>query len=976
MLRRSILAFAALLSVPTGSPAQMETLETANLRLIYAPATHDYLIPHVARCFENSLRFHEKLFDYRPSEKVTVILTDLSDISHASAVASPRNTLLVNIAPASRAYETYPANERMNTTMNHEVVHLVALDRAAGSDRFFRRLLGGKVTAIPEHPESVLYEYLTTPRRAAPRWYHEGIAVFIETWMAGGLGRAQGAYDEMVFRSMVRDGSHFYDPLGLASERTNIDFQGMAAAYLYGTRFITYLAYEHTPESVLEWVSRSSGSRMYYAKQFEKQFGRTIEKAWSEWIGFEHRFQRANLDSIRQYPVTPYKDLSRRALGSVSRAHFDPVKRMLYAAVNYPGTIAHVAAIAIDTGDIRKIRDVKGPLVHTVASLARDPDSGTLYYTTDNGSWRDLLSLDPDTGEAEVLAKDMRVGELVFSSVDKALWGIRHHNGISTLVRIPSPYEGWQSLYSWPYGTGISDIDISPDGRLLSASVAEISGRQTLRVMDIDLLFAGDTTVVAEREFGSSVPSNFMFSPDGKYLYGSSYYTGASNIFRYDFAADSLDALTNAETGFFRPIPLGGDSLIVFRYSGEGFVPALIEAPPLEDVSAIKFLGAELAEKHPVVQSWMAGSPADIDLESITKHWGEYRASADVGLTSAYPIVEGYKDFTAYGIRLDLSDPAYVHRFDVSTSFSPEARLKDDERLHVRARYQAYRGDLVFRWNAADFYDLFGPTKTSRKGQSLGFNYRWQLIRDSPRDLQLHAGLTGYRALQRLPAYQNVVSSFDKLVTGSTSLRYTNVDASIGAVDYEKGLDWECAVAANAANGQVFPSFRGDFDFGVAVPPGHSSFWLRSSAGFSPSDRAEPFANFFFGGFGNNWVDRLSPKRYREHYAFPGVELNEIGGRNYGKTVLEWNLPPLRFARAGTPGFYLTWARGSLFSSVIATNVDDGASRRFLTDLGAQVDLRLMFLSTLSLTASGGWAVSFEDGRRKDDELMISLKVL
>ena len=78
---------------------------------------------------------------------------------------------------------------------------------------------------VAAQPESILYFFLTTPRVAAPRWYHEGIAVFVDTWMAGGIGRAQGSYDEMVFRSMVRDGTPFYDPLGLVSEGTKIDFQ-------------------------------------------------------------------------------------------------------------------------------------------------------------------------------------------------------------------------------------------------------------------------------------------------------------------------------------------------------------------------------------------------------------------------------------------------------------------------------------------------------------------------------------------------------------------------------------------------------------------------------------------------------------------------------------------------------------------------------------------------------------------------------
>jgi hypothetical protein len=40
-----------------------------------------------------------------------------------------------------------------------------------------------------------------------------------------------------------------------------------------------------------------------------------------------------------------------------------------------------------------------------------------------------------------------------------------------------------------------------------------------------------------------------VLSQDGRFLYGSSYYTSVSNIFRYEIAAAKLDAVTNAETG-------------------------------------------------------------------------------------------------------------------------------------------------------------------------------------------------------------------------------------------------------------------------------------------------------------------------------------------------------------------------------------------------------------------------------------------
>ncbi len=109
--------------------------------------------------------------------------------------------------------------------MNHEMVHLATFDVSNEQDRRWRRFFGGKPYPVNEHPESLLYHYLTIPRNVAPAWYFEGIAVFLETWMSGGIGRAQGAYDEMKFRSLVRDNQPFYSNLGLVAEGTFTDFQ-------------------------------------------------------------------------------------------------------------------------------------------------------------------------------------------------------------------------------------------------------------------------------------------------------------------------------------------------------------------------------------------------------------------------------------------------------------------------------------------------------------------------------------------------------------------------------------------------------------------------------------------------------------------------------------------------------------------------------------------------------------------------------
>ncbi len=225
-------------------------LETRDLRFLYPGLPLEYIVPYTARCFENSMRFHSGLWGWEPGDKVNLFLDDATDYGNAGVWVNPRTGMVVHIAPSNFVYETGPSNERINFTMNHEMAHVFALDGAAGSDRFCRKLFRGKVRETSEHPESILWASLCLPRRSAPRWYHEGIATFLETWMAGGLGRAQGPYDEMVFRSMVRDGARFYDPLGLESEGTKVDFQAGATAYLYGTRFFSYLAWEYSPEAL------------------------------------------------------------------------------------------------------------------------------------------------------------------------------------------------------------------------------------------------------------------------------------------------------------------------------------------------------------------------------------------------------------------------------------------------------------------------------------------------------------------------------------------------------------------------------------------------------------------------------------------------------------------------------------------------------------------------------------------------------
>ena len=953
-------------------------VRSPDLNLLYYDEQQSYVVPHLTRCFENSLRFHRRLFGYTPSGRVTVHLQDFDDYGYAGTSTIPYNYITLGIEPFEYVFDTCPTNERMNWVMSHELVHVVCTDQATPGDDFFRTLFFGKVTPTDEDPVSMFYSYLTSPRYYAPRWYHEGIAVFLETFMAGGIGRAQSGYDEMVFRTMVRDGTPFYDIVGLESEGKTIDFQTGQVSYLYGTRFVSYLAYVYGPERLIDWFKRTKGSRRYFSAQFKNVYDVSLDDEWRKWIDWEREWQRTNLDSIRRFPTTPYRALSDRALGSVSRAFCDAERRKLYAAVEYPGEFPHIAEIDIDTGERRKICDVPTTATYYVTHLAHDPSTRSLFYTTHNArGWRDIWRVDIESGETRELLKHGRIGDLAFNRADRSLWGVQHHLGKSRLVRLPPPYDRWQEVLVLPYGKDVFDIDVSPDGRYISASLVEISGRQWLIRMDIERLVFWDTTYETLWEFPDNAPANFVFSDDGKYLYGTSYYTGTSNVFRYDIEGETMEALSNAETGFFRPLPAFPDSLIVFRYTGDGFVPVMIAEEPIEDVSPVRYLGQAIAESRPAVKDWMLGSPADVDVDSIESTSGTYSGLRSLRLGSAYPIAEGYKDYPAYGVRLNFIDPALLNALDVALTYTPNRDLPANERTHFRAKYRHGRWEINGAYNRADFYDFFGPTKSSRKGYSVGVNFNHQVMEDTPLALSYTLGAAGYWGLEKLPDAQNVATSYDRFGTASAALSFSRLASTIGGIEAEKGFMTQFGATGTYVLRRPHPRFYTNLIYGFLLPIEHSSLWLHTSFGYSPGEKVEPFDNFYFGGFGNNWVDNAGVNRYRRFYAFPGMELNSIGGTNYAKGMLEWTLPPVRFKRLGFPALYSNWARLALFSSGIVTNLDRRDEwRSELVNVGAQLNVKLVVFSSLESTFSIGYAVAAEEGYRPEDELMISLKIL
>lgn len=952
-------------------------LRDGDLQLIYFGKRYDYVVPHVVQTFHNAMRFHRERWQYEDSSATYVVLSDFEDMGHGGALVMPFKQVQLGISPYSFAFSIVPSNERFQWLFNHELTHVVMADKANKKDLLYRKLLQGKIRRNEENPVSAVWSFLTTPRWYAPRWFHEGIACFMETWMSGGLGRAMGTYDEMYFRSIVDGGQEIYSLIGLETEGTTVDFQVGANAYLYGTRFITYLAYRYGTEPLFVFYNRTDSSKSFYANQFRQVYNKSVHEAWKEWMAWEKSFQQQNIDRVSAYPLTDFKPLCDKPLGNVSKTEYNSVTGKLYAAINYPGIISQIAEIDVKTGKIRKLATLDSPELYYSTNLAYNPADEKIYISEQNSKYRSLVEVDVKTGKKKTLLPFSRTGNLVFNQKDKSLWGVRHDNGNAILVKIPAPYKQIIPLYTAPFGRAIFDLDISDRGDKLLATLSGVKGEQSLILFEMEALEQGSTRYETLYELEDNTLTQFRFAGNDEYLIGTSYYTGVSNIWRLRLEDKAFELMSNTETGFFMPLSYREDSLLVLRFERDGMLPGIIPAEVLTDANAIDYLGNLVHQLNPVVEDWSL-PPASRNFEAPSESRQEpYQPLREMKFAGLYPDLGGFKETAALGMRLNWRDPLGLSNIELFVATSPWSANELKQKFHLMFDWSYWNWHFSANYNPTHFYDLFGPAKRSRAGYNLGLDYHRSFSLKHPFRSYYEFGIYTYGMLEVLPQYQNIASPIRDFQAATAAYGLSKLRKSLGAVEDEQGYSWDITASSYLAQGSLFPSFVSNQDLGFLLPGmRNTSFWIRNSIGQSLGDRSSGMSYFYFGGFRNNYVDWQPSGQYRKALAFPGAGIDEIKAYNYVKTMAEVNLRPLRLRNVGTTWLYPTYIKSSLFGTHLMTNFDRNTERAHIFNAGVQVDLQLVMFSYLKTTWSLGYARMRQAGLPDKGQWMLSLKLL
>ncbi len=955
-------------------------------------------IPQIIREYERGKAIHTGIWSIDTVGKSAIqppmmMVSDWADDGNGGVSSIPKNLISIEMAPINFSYFVAPSTERYHHLFRHEYTHTVMTDKTAAPDRFWRGVLGGKFSVDSSQPFSALWSFLGAPRWYSPRWYHEGIACFMETWLSGGVGRALGGYDEMYFRSVVDAGEDLYSVVGLETEGTTSDFQVGTNSYLYGTRFVNYLEYKYGLDKLIDFYNRTEDSEALFNHQFEKVYGTDLREEWDNWRDFEVQHQKEQIASIEKYPITETEQLSDKSLGSMSPMVVDTKNNVAYMAVNYPGDFAHIEKIDLTTNKRDKLKNVDGAMLYQTSYLALDTIHQRLIWTILNGTYRGLCVYDLEKGKTIKQLFLQRVSCLVYDNVNDCLYCVFTNEGKQYLMRYDSDIDEKDILYSFPFGVSVFDLDVSHNGKYISAVISGDNGEQTLVRFDIDGLNNADLryeTLYTAEDFNLG---QFRFAPGDTTMVGSSYYTGISNIWSLDLNTKELSLLSNTRIGLFSPVVLADGTILAAEFDRNGMRPVSFEPKVLEDANTVSMLGQLAYEAHP--QELESLSISKVQAKEVS--FGEvydsikvYHPISRLKFTGAFPTISGFRDKLSWNsvtpvlaYRFTFSDPLGLNSLKIDLGISPWSHNDPINQYHAKVDWKLWNWSFKAAFNPTSFYDLVGPIQSSRKGYQVGVGYAKSSTNYYYYGTRSYGfNIDAFGMMDALPLYQNVATQDIKSFgTASAYYQFNKTRTTLGGVTPESGYKYSINAMSYYAGGKFYPSVEGQFDVGFRIPlVRNTCFWLRSAVGQNFSDSNSIFGNSYFGGFGNNWVDYREANRYRTTSTFAGAQIDEIQAHSYAKLMAELSLKPLRFNDFGFINLYPTYTQLNLFSSCLATDPWGGSKigvdRNHYYNIGAQLNTEVVLFKFLKTTWSLGYArVLYPDGTTGGDWLL-SLKLL
>ncbi|MBE9567492.1 MAG: hypothetical protein IMF14_02270, partial [Proteobacteria bacterium] len=472
-----------------------KTIESENLFVHYAEGHKAYAEHAMAITEAAHKRLTEEL-EWTPREKTHVILSDETDGPNGYATPIFFNRTVLFVAPPSSINTLEDFDNWLSTLIFHEYTHIVHLDKSAGSPEYLRGIFGRFLFLFPN-----IFQ---------PSWVTEGLATHKETYPERGIGRGQSTLYASMMREEVANGiqpvTHVNLPVSTWPAGTT--------RYLYGVYFMEFIAENYGEEKLQQWVDEYSNNLLpfFINTNANKVFGKNLTPLWKDYEAWLKRRFEPQIAAIEARGLSASTQISEDAYrtDAVRAIQTDEGEEVYYVrnSGDERASLMHINA----AGESEALLTLNGGSdmdLHARSGILLTQSEYCNNYTV----YRDIYLYRPEQDSLDRLTECGRYIHVSWFPDGGQIAAVHHDYGKISLHLLDEKAELIKDLWQGEDGEIIGQIDVSPDGRKIVASMWRRDGGWNLELFDIA---AGKWTKITT---GSNITAYPQFVENGDILF-------------------------------------------------------------------------------------------------------------------------------------------------------------------------------------------------------------------------------------------------------------------------------------------------------------------------------------------------------------------------------------------------------------------------------------------------------------------------
>jgi hypothetical protein len=652
---------------------------------------------------EAAFREESTVFGEWP-ETTTILLDGSSDVANGFATSIPY--------PLIAAYPVLPSTYDPITDfgnwgaelITHEYAHILTFEPANGVVRPFRLVFGS----------------IVRPNVLLPRWYLEGLAVWMETHHSH-FGRLRSKNFLAIARAMTEDGNLHDEDISRINEVSIPDFPGGNRPYLMGSLMWDEITARAGNETIIGDLNQSYSRRVPFLinAPIEARLGVDYETLLGQMYDRVTASAQKQIDSVKAVGTTPFSALD--VGGFVQRSpRLSPDGRWL-AVVTYdhnidgaitivarettavdgvsahtPGLASGVAASATQLKKLIRARGTKGfAWLSDSRGVIFDRISDSSRYNQYSDLWRAewrtpsgassgaslvASSLANDSHiEITQLTHGLRAQEPTLSADGQTVVFVQNTTASTRLAQVDAANgANYKILYEPPPQTRIANPDfISPTKIVWSERGTD--GHEVLKTLDLAQAGAAAQpsampTSAATMILPSFASARFPHMTKNGFLFTSDK-TGISNIYQANQDFTDARAITNLTAGALdSDFDFNTGSVLVTRLTGHGPRVAEIHASDWQKSATPPDVAPLIAEPRENSGAAAAGTATAVTASGTTGSAQDYNPWPYLMPRYWLPYMYFLPGGTYVQASTDSADPTGRHSYALTAAYDTLSR--------------------------------------------------------------------------------------------------------------------------------------------------------------------------------------------------------------------------------------------------------------------------------------------------------------